>query len=65
MRCDRVANGVVQAVNELDLNVPVIVRLEGTNATMAKNILDQSGLSIISATSMKDAAEKCVEVLCK
>ena len=47
----------------LDLNVPVIVRLEGTNATIAKNILDDSGLSIISATSMKDAAEKCVEAL--
>ena len=63
VRCDRVANGVVQAVSELDLNVPVIVRLEGTNATIAKNILDESGLSIISATSIKDAAEKCVEAL--
>jgi succinyl-CoA synthetase beta subunit len=63
VRCDRVANGVVQAVLELDLTVPVVVRLEGTNATIAKDILDKSGLSIISATSMQDAAQKCVEVL--
>ncbi len=63
VRCDRVANGVVQAVLELDLTVPVVVRLEGTNATIAKDILDKSGLSIISATSMEDAAQKCVEVL--
>ena len=63
VRCDRVANGVVQAVNELDLNVPVIVRLEGTNATIAKEILDKSGLAIISADSMEDAAQKCVKVL--
>ena len=54
---------VVQAVSELDLNVPVIVRLEGTNAIIAKDILDKSGLSIISATTMEDAAQKCVEVL--
>jgi len=63
VRCDRVANGVVQAVNELDLNVPVVVRLEGTNAIIAKEILDKSGLDIISATSMEDAAKKCVEAL--
>jgi len=63
VRCDRVANGVVQAVSELDLTVPVVVRLEGTNAIIAKDILDKSGLSIISATSMEDAAQKCVEAL--
>ena len=63
VRCDRVANGVVQAVSELDLNVPVIVRLEGTNAIIAKDILDKSGLAIISANSMEDAAQKCVEAL--
>jgi len=63
VRCDRVANGVVQAILELELNVPVIVRLEGTNATIAKDILDKSGLSIISADSMEDAAQKCVKVL--
>lgn len=61
VRCDRVANGVIQAVKELELNIPVIVRLEGTNARQAKRILADSGLSIISADTMKDAAEKVVQ----
>ena len=49
VRCDRVANGIIQAVSELDLNVPVVVRLEGTNADLAKDILSKSDLDIISA----------------
>lgn len=60
VRCDRVANGVVDAIKELDLSVPVVVRLEGTNASEAKDILEQSGMDIIPADSMKDAAEKVV-----
>lgn len=60
VRCDRVANGVVQAVKELKLEVPVVVRLEGTNAEIAQKILSESGVSIIAATGMKDAAEKVV-----
>ena len=60
VRCDRVANGVVQAVKELGLNVPVVVRLEGTNAEHARSILKESGVSIIPALGMKDAAEKVV-----
>ena len=60
VRCDRVANGVVQAVKELGLNVPVVVRLEGTNAENARSILKESGVSIIPALGMKDAAEKVV-----
>lgn len=60
VRCDRVANGVVDAIKELDLSVPVVVRLEGTNASEAKKILEQSGMDIIPADSMKDAAEKVV-----
>ena len=60
VRCDRVANGVIQAVKELGLNVPVIVRLEGTNADIAQKILSESGVSIIPAAGMKDAAEKVV-----
>ena len=60
VRCDRVANGVVQAVKELGLNVPVVVRLEGTNAEDARSILKESGVSIIPALGMKDAAEKVV-----
>ena len=60
VRCDRVANGVVQAVKELGLDVPVVVRLEGTNADEAQLILEESGVSIIPAKGMKDAAEKVV-----
>ena len=62
VRCDRVANGVVEAVKELGLKVPVVVRLEGTNSDIAKNILNESKLSIISANDMADAAEKVVKV---
>ena len=62
VRCDRVANGVVEAVKELGLTVPVVVRLEGTNSDIAKNILNESKLSIISANDMADAAEKVVKV---
>ena len=61
VRCDRVANGVVQAVKELGLEVPVVVRLEGTNAEEAQTILSKSGVSIIPAVGMKDAAEKVVK----
>jgi succinyl-CoA synthetase beta subunit len=60
VRCDRVANGVIKAVEELGLQVPVVVRLEGTNAVEAKSILKESGLSIIPANDMRDAAEKVV-----
>ena len=60
VRCDRVANGVVEAVKELGLDVPVVVRLEGTNAEEAQIILEQSEVSIIPAKGMKDAAEKVV-----
>ena len=60
VRCDRVANGVIKAVEELGLQVPVVVRLEGTNAKEAKSILQDSGLSIIPANDMQDAAQKVV-----
>ena len=60
VRCDRVANGVIQAVKELGLEVPVVVRLEGTNAQAAKTILSESGLDIVSAGNMQDAATKVV-----
>ena len=60
VRCDRVANGVIQAVKELGLKVPVVVRLEGTNAKEAQKILSESGVDIIPAVGMKDAAQKVV-----
>ena len=61
VRCDRVANGVINAVQDLGLKVPVVVRLEGTNANEAKDILSKSGLEIIPANDMKDAAQKVVD----
>ena len=65
VRCDLVAKGVVQAVKELGLNVPVVVRLQGTNAEKAKKLLAEADLSIIPADGMKDAAEKAVKVAIK
>ena len=63
VRCDRVANGVVQAVKDLELTIPVVVRLEGTNSDIAKNILEESGVDIISASTFLDAAQKSVNIL--
>ena len=60
VRCDRVANGVIQAVKELNLNVGVVVRLQGTNATQAKKILDESDIDLISAETIDEAAKKAV-----
>ena len=60
VRCDRVANGVVEAVNELGLKVPVVVRLEGTNSDIAKDILAKSNVKIVPADDLKDAAIKVV-----
>ena len=60
VRCDRVANGVIQAVKELNLNVGVVVRLQGTNAKIAKKILDESDIELISAETIDEAAKKAV-----
>ena len=60
VRCDRVANGVIQAVKELNLNVGVVVRLQGTNAKLAKQILDESDIELISAETIDEAAKKAV-----
>ena len=62
VRCDRVADGVIQAVNDLGLKVPVVVRLEGTNSNIAKQSLSESEVKIIPADNLKDAAEKVVKV---
>jgi len=59
-RCDWVAKGVVDAVKELDIKMPVVVRLAGTNVEEGRKILAESGLSVISADSLRDAAEKAV-----
>lgn len=60
MKCDVIAAGVLAAVEEVGLEVPLVVRLAGTNADLGKKMLDESGLSVISATSLADAAEKVV-----
>jgi len=60
MKCDVIAQGVVAAAREVSLNVPLVVRLEGTNVELGKQILAESGLPIISANNMADAAEKVV-----
>jgi succinyl-CoA synthetase beta subunit len=61
MRCDVLAQGVVEAAREVQLRVPLVVRLEGTNVEIGKKILADSGLNIISAADMADAAEKAVQ----
>lgn len=63
VRCDRVANGVIQAVKELELDVVVVVRLQGTNAKLAKKILDESDIELISAETIDEAAIKAVEMI--
>ena len=58
MKCDIIANGIVNATKKVGLNIPLVVRLEGTNVAEGQKIIDESGLNIISATSMADGAEK-------
>jgi succinyl-CoA synthetase beta subunit len=64
VRCDRVAQGVVDAYKNLgNVNVPIIVRLQGTNADIAKQIIDESGLKVHSAILLQEAADKVKAVL--
>ncbi len=63
MRCDVIAEGVVAAAREVSLNVPLVVRLEGTNVALGKDIMVHSGLPIISADNLADAAEKIVRAV--
>jgi succinyl-CoA synthetase beta subunit len=61
MRCDIIANGVVGAVREMGLSIPVVVRLEGTNVDLGKQILRESGLKITPADGLTDGARKAVD----
>jgi succinyl-CoA synthetase beta subunit len=63
VRCDRVAKGVIQAAQNIDLGVPLIVRLQGTNAEEGKALLDESGLELRSAVLLKEAADKVTQAL--
>ena len=63
MRCDIIAQGVLEAAKETNLKVPLVVRLAGTNFQEGKDILDKSGLKILSASDLNDAAKKIVEAI--
>ncbi|MGI8841990.1 MAG: ADP-forming succinate--CoA ligase subunit beta, partial [Caulobacteraceae bacterium] len=63
MRCDIIAEGVIAAVREIGLKVPLVVRLEGTNVELGKKILSQSGLDVIAANDLADGAEKIVKAV--
>src|SRR5690606_23677539 len=64
VRCDRVAQGIVDAYKNIgEIKVPIIVRLQGTNANIAKEIIDNSGLNVLSAIEFQEAADKVKEVL--
>jgi succinyl-CoA synthetase beta subunit len=63
VRCDRVANGVVQAAKNVQVGIPIVIRLAGTNAELAAEILKKSGLSFLVADSLKDAAEKVTRAI--
>jgi len=62
MRCDIIAEGIISAVKEVGVKIPIVVRLEGTNVELGKEILKKSNLNIISANSLTDAAKKSVEL---
>lgn len=63
MKCDTIAEGVISAAKEVKIHVPLVVRLEGTNVELGRKMLEQSGLNIISATTMLDGAQKAVAAM--
>ncbi len=63
MRCDVIASGIVAAVREVGLEVPLVVRLEGTNVDQGKQIINESGLNVIAADNLADAADKIVKAV--
>jgi succinyl-CoA synthetase beta subunit len=63
VRCDRVAGGIIEAAKKVQLSIPLVVRLEGTNAEEAQSMLNESGLSIMTAKGFKEAAEKVTQAL--
>jgi succinyl-CoA synthetase beta subunit len=63
MRCDIIAEGIIAAVKEVGLKVPLVVRLEGTNVELGKKIIRESGLDVIAADDLSDAAAKVVKAV--
>jgi succinyl-CoA synthetase beta subunit len=61
MQCDVIATGIIEAVKQVDLTVPLVVRLEGTNVEIGKQLLADSGLNLIAADGLSEAAQKAVE----
>ncbi len=62
LRCDRLANGVVEAARDLKVTVPIVVRMEGTNVELGRKILLESGFNFTVGEDMRDAAEKVVKL---
>ena len=60
MRCDVIANGIIKAANSIGIKIPIVVRLEGTNAELGKKLLDESGIALQSASDLIEAAEKII-----
>ncbi|MFY9876166.1 MAG: succinate--CoA ligase subunit beta, partial [Rhodomicrobium sp.] len=60
LRCDIIAEGIIAAAREMSIKVPLVVRLEGTNVELGKDIIKKSGLQVIPADNLADAAEKIV-----
>jgi len=65
MKCDVIAQGIIGAAKVVDLKIPLIVRLEGTNSSLGKSLLEKSGLKIIPASDLDDAAQKAVDAISK
>ena len=61
MRCDLIAEGIINAANEIDLTVPTVVRLAGTNAEQGRKMLAESGLNLLAEQSLSDAANQAVK----
>ena len=65
LRCDRLANGLIEAAKMVEIKVPVVVRMEGTNVEEGRRLLAESGLNFINAVDMWDGAKKAVELASK
>jgi succinyl-CoA synthetase beta subunit len=65
MRCEIIAQGIIETASELNLSIPLVVRLEGTNVDLGKKYLKESGLNIISANDLDEAAKKIVDAVSK
>jgi succinyl-CoA synthetase beta subunit len=63
MKCDTIAEGIIEAAKNVEITVPLVVRLEGTNVELGKKLLEESGLPLTSADSLADAAEKIVNLV--